>query len=255
MKAGKGSIRVMLIDDHQTLLWGLEKLIQGQKPRMEVAGVARSCAEALTKIAGLVPDVVLLDLDLNGECAVDIIPALLSAPASKVLILTAGCEQDVLDMAVLRGARGVLHKGEPAEQVLKAIEKVHLGELWLDHQRLGRVFCEMIDPKPAQPADADAARAATLTARERDIVRIVVQASGASNRAIAQRLFISEHTLRNHLSSIYQKLGVGNRLELYVYATRHQLAGPPTSQDPHMPAAGRSRRDGPLLRSRTTFPC
>jgi DNA-binding NarL/FixJ family response regulator len=235
MKSSEASIRVMLVDDHQTLLWGLEKLVQGQKPKMEVAGTARSCEEAVTKSRELAPDVVLLDLDLNGECSLDIIPVLLSNSSARVLILTAGYDRSVLDMAVLRGARGVLYKTEPAEQVIKAIEKVHLGELWLDQQQLGRVFGEMI---ASGGAHAAATGADTLTARERDIVDIVVQANGASNKMIAQRLFISEHTLRNHLTSIYQKLGVGNRLELYVYATKHRLVGAKPAGYPHLQAAG-----------------
>ena len=85
------------------------------------------------------------------------------------------------------------------------------------------------DPAP-QPSDAQdaeledmAARIASLTAKERKIVGMIVDGNGALNKDLAQRAFIAEHTLRNHLSSIYHKLGVGNRLELYVYATRHKL--------------------------------
>src|SRR3712207_2976214 len=124
MKREEKPIRVMLVDDHQTLLWGLEKLIQGQQPRMEVVGIAESCEEALARIGTLAPDVVLLDLDLHGKSSLDILPELLSKSASKVLVLTAGREQAMLDMAVMRGARGVLHKGASADQVIKAIEKV-----------------------------------------------------------------------------------------------------------------------------------
>ncbi len=220
------AIRVMLVDDHQTMLWGLEKLIQGERPRMEVVGSAGNCEEALGKAQQLMPDVILLDLGLGRESALDILPALLSNKVSRALVLTGECDQKALDLAVVRGARGVVSKSASAEQVLKAIEKTHAGELWLDHGTLSRVFGEFLNLKTAQRHDPEMAKIASLTGRERKIVSAIVEQSGASNKTIALRLFISEHTLRNHLSSIYHKLEVINRLELYVYAAKHQLGMP-----------------------------
>jgi two-component system, NarL family, nitrate/nitrite response regulator NarL len=190
---------------------------------MEVVGIAESCEEAIAKIGELVPDVVLLDLDLGGKSSLDILPALLSNPVTRVLILTGERQQEVLDLAVCHGARGVLHKGVLAEQVLKAIDKIYCGELWLDHERLGRVFGELMIPKPAHTLGPEREKKAFLTKRERNIVHTIVRESGASNKTIAQRLFISESTLRNHLTSIYRKRRVSNRLELYVYAVKHGL--------------------------------
>jgi DNA-binding NarL/FixJ family response regulator len=167
--------------------------------------------------------VVLLDLDLDGESGLVLLPALLKQTQTRVLILTGERQQNVLDQAVQKGARGILRKDASAEHVLKAIEKTHEGELWLDRGTLGRVFTEFRDPTSARKPDPESLRQASLTARERRIIALVVQSQGASNKSLAQSLFISEHTLRNHLSSVYQKLDVANRLELYVYATRHQL--------------------------------
>jgi DNA-binding NarL/FixJ family response regulator len=226
MKPAEETIRVMLIDDHQTMLWGLSKLIDGEKPKMEVVGTARTCEEALAKINQLVPDVILLDLDLDGKNALDILPALLSNLVSRVLILTGERKQATLDIAVLRGARGVLRKDASAEQVLKAIEKTHQGELWLDRETLGRVFGELMNPVGTQKLDSETEKKAALTAKEQKIIHTIVEGSGASNKALAQKLFISEHTLCNHLTSIYHKLDVSNRLELYVYAIKHQLGNP-----------------------------
>lgn len=223
MMLAEKTIRVMLIDDHKTMLWGLEKLIEGESAKMEVVGTASNCDEALAKIGQLTPDVILLDLDLGGKCSIDILPALLENGVSRALILTGTREQATLDQAVLHGARGVMRKDASAEQVLKAIEKVHQGELWLDHEILGRVFGEFMHPAAARKPDPEAEKNATLTAKERKIVDTIVDGDGALNKALAQRLFISEHTLRNHLTSIYQKLGVSNRLELYVYAVKHQF--------------------------------
>ena len=221
--AAQQPIRVMLIDDHPTLLWGLEKLINAETPRMSVMGTARNTEEALACLAHETPDVVLLDLDLDGESGLVLLPALLKQTRTRVLILTGERQQNVLDQAVQKGARGILRKDASAEHVLKAIEKTHEGELWLDRGTLGRVFTEFRDPTSARKPDPETLRQASLTARERRIIALVVQSQGASNKSLAQSLFISEHTLRNHLSSVYQKLDVANRLELYVYATRHQL--------------------------------
>lgn len=220
-------IRILLIDDHQTMLWGLGRLIEGQRPAMEVAGYASTCEEALAQTVDLAPDIVLLDLDLAGVCSLDIIPAILAACSPKILVLTGVREQVILDSAIRRGARGVVYKGDSAEQLLKAIEKVYCGELWLDQKCLGRVLNEFISPAQAQVLDPEKQSINTLTARERKIIQVIVQESGDSNKEIAVRLFISEHTLRNHLTSIYQKLHVSSRLELYVYAVKHHLGNDP----------------------------
>lgn len=223
MELQKKTIRIMLVDDHQTMLWGLIRLIETEKPRMEVVGTAQTGSEALEKIAALAPDVVLLDLDLGGSSALELLPVLQSNPQLRVLIFTGERDQEKLDLAVFRGARGIVRKDAPAELLLKAIEKTAEGEIWLDRGTLGRVFSEFLAPKPPDKPDPEADKKATLTAKERKIIHVIVQGNGALNKTLADRLFISDHTLRNHLTSIYQKLGVNNRLELYVYALKHQL--------------------------------
>ena len=220
--AGK-PINVMLVDDHQTMLWGLERLIDGTGPRMKVVGTATNCEDALAQADRLMPDIIVLDLDLSGRSAIDILPALLAHSGSRALILTGERQQKTLDLAVLGGARGVLRKDAPAGEVLEAIEKMHRGELWLDRETVGRVFVEMMESRKGPKPDPEAEKQASLTEKERKIVATIVAANGASNKALAARLFITEHTLRNHLTSIYQKLGVVNRLELYVYAVKHGM--------------------------------
>lgn len=213
----------MLVDDHQTMLWGLEQLVRSESPRMEVVATARTCEDAVSAAARLAPDVILLDVDLGGSCSVDIVPVLVDNGVSRVLLLTGSGDQETLDLAIKRGARGILHKRAAPSEVLKAIDKVHLGELWLDQVALGRVLGHLLSPGAAPKPDPDAHRRASLTAKERKVIQAVVEGNGALNKTIAERLFISEYTLRNHLTSIYQKLHVGNRLELYVYAMKHGL--------------------------------
>lgn len=220
------SIKVMLVDDHQTMLWGLQALVDAERPRMAVAGTARTCDEALAGAAQWAPDVILLDLDLAGVSTVDFLPELLANGVSRALVLTAAHEPELLDLAVRRGARGILHKEVSADQVVKAIAKIHRGELWFDADTMDRVFGQMLGWRRALRSEAPAEKHAALTARERAIVSAAVELSGCANHEVAQRLFISEHTLRNHLSSIYRKLDVPNRLGMYVYAIRHGLVEP-----------------------------
>lgn len=221
------SIRVMLVDDHRSVLWGLEKLIDGERPKMEVIAKATSCASAMQAAREASPDVVVLDLDLGGENAAEIIPGLIGSGATRVLVLTGATDQKVSEHSVLRGACGIVHKQEPAETLLKAIEKVHRGELWLDRATTGRVFVELSRPRSGGgETAAETRKLEALTVREREIVERLVAEPGADNKRLAERLRIGEHTLRNHLSRIYDKLGVPNRLELYVYAQRHGLSRP-----------------------------
>jgi two-component system, NarL family, nitrate/nitrite response regulator NarL len=219
-------IRVLLVDDHRTMLWGLEKLIDGEMPRMQVVGKATSGAAAIEIAAETLPDVAVLDLDLGGENGAELIPRLVNGRGTRVLIHTGMRDSKLHETSILRGACGLVLKQEPAETLLKAIEKVHQGQLWLDRATTGRIFLELSNPKREAARDANTPKLEALTARERDVVRQVVLAPGADNQRLAEELQIAEHTLRNHLSRIYDKLGVPNRLELYVYAQRHGLSVP-----------------------------
>jgi len=216
-------IRIMLVDDHKTMLWGLEKLIEGERPQMAIVGTAGDGPAAVTLAAQLQPDVIVLDLDLDGHSALDFLPELLGNGISRVMILSGNRDQELLAMAVRCGARGVVGKEAPAEVVLNAIRSVHRGELWLDQGLMGRLLGALTSPAPAPAHHPEANKLATLTAKERKIIALMVEGNGASNKDLALRAFVAEHTLRNYLTSIYQKLGVANRLELYVYATKHGL--------------------------------
>src|SRR5690242_17869006 len=109
-------IRVMLVDDHRSVLWGLEKLIDGDRPRMEVVGKATSCAAAMELAERTSPDVVVLDLDLGGENACEIIPVLVNGGGTRVLIWTGMRDSKAREQSILRGASGLVQKEEPAER-------------------------------------------------------------------------------------------------------------------------------------------
>jgi len=216
------TIRILLVDDHKTMLWGLERLIQAEGDAFQLVGSASDGVEAKALCAEFKPDIVLLDLDLKGSSSIDFLPALIENGTSKVVILSANRDQATLAAAVKAGARGVVSKEAPTDDVLAAVRKVHGGELWLDQTLMQVLLGQLVAPAPK--ADPEAQRIASLTAREREVIGMIVQGKGALNKDLAERAFISERTLRNHLTTIYQKLNVANRLELYVYATKHGLS-------------------------------
>ena len=222
------AIRVFVAEDHQITLWGLQRLINASSPRMEVVGSASSHAELMNHDAAALADVILLDLDLGGEDTSASLGCLRQRCPGRVLVLTAADDLAQHRAAVLKGARGVIHKSEPAETILRAIEKINNGEVWLQGTLLGEVLGLLTDGGPSaapRQQDPDARRIASLTPREREIVVTMVRSAGAKQLSVADDLGMSEHTLRNHLTTIYSKLCVHGRLELHVYATAHGLGG------------------------------
>lgn len=216
-------ITVFLVDDHRAMLWGLQRLIDGAAPRMQVVGSATTLEAALAQTEECRPHVVLLDLDVGGRSGVDAIADLIERSGARVLVLTGVRDAAVHDRAVLAGACGVVTKESLSDTILKAIEKAAAGEVWLDRAATGRMFMELSRRNGASavaPFDA-------LTPREREIVREMTVDAAATTKAIAARLGITERTLRNHLSSIYEKLGVSTRVELWAFANRTNLATPP----------------------------
>lgn len=216
-------IRILLVDDHRTMLWGLTRLIESAAPAMVVADTACSTRELLDKLGTVPADLVLLDLDLAGEDSTTLLPEIQKRSQAKVLVLTGSRDQDAHQRAILRGARGVVSKDEPADVILRAIELVHAGEVWINRALVGRVLSAMHGGAAERHHDPDEERIASLTPRERQIVAAVVRNCGAKGVVIAEDLNISENTLRNHLSVIYEKLGVRNRLELFAFASEHRI--------------------------------
>jgi DNA-binding NarL/FixJ family response regulator len=217
------AIRVFLITSQRCFLWGLERLIETQQPAMQVAGTAQSYAEAYERIANAAPDLVLLDVDSPHEDGLVAIAELKARSRARILVLTGSRDESLHDDAVLTGASGVVRKESPAETILSAIGKVNDGQLWLDRAATGRIFCELSKLKSSQETDPDRARIASLTARERQIVVLAGEHPGTNAKALARMLSVSEHTLRNHLTSIYEKLGVPGRIAMYAFAQKHGL--------------------------------
>ena len=218
-------IRVFIAEDHAITLWGLQRLIGACGTRMQVVGSASTCHELLHHAALRMADVIVLDLDLAGENAGESMADLQRCCRAHVIVLTGNDDLDMHRDMVLKGARGVLSKSEPAETILRAIAKVHEGEVWLHRNLLGEVLGRLTGRAPARRSEDPAQRKIdALTPREREIVAKMVLLAGAKQLVIAADLCMSEHTLRNHLTTIYSKLEVRGRLELHVFATSHGLA-------------------------------
>ena len=191
-------IRVLIVDDHPVVRDGLRGVLDGE-PDMQVVGEAGHGAEALARIRAVAVDVVLMDLRMPTMGGVEAIGELRrSAPAVRVLVLTTyDTDRDVLP-AIEAGATGYLLKDTPRDELLRAVRAAHRGEAVLSPAVAGRLMGQVREP--AQD---------TLSARELQVLRLV--AAGSTNRETAQRLFISEATVKTHLLHIYAKLEVRDR--------------------------------------------
>ena len=219
------SVRVLIVDDHGIMRAGLRMLLESQSGLM-VVGEASSCADALALATCTQPDVIVLDLDLGGENAVESIPTLLrTAPETRILVLTGLRDPEVHRQAIRHGALGLVFKEKAVETLLQAITKVRAGEVWLEPTMIAQVLGDLTRPQLSPQTSAEATKIARLTEREREVITLVGE--GLRNKHIAERLYISEATVRHHLTAIFAKLDISDRFELAIYAYQHGLAKPP----------------------------
>ena len=218
------SIRVLLVSRHPIVLTGLEKLISSQRPKMEVIKEFTQCSDAISQVRKLLPDVILLDLDADIEEGIKAIPLLSATNGAKILVLTGLCDDKVSDAAMLVGARGVIRKEDPVSTVARAIEGVHADQFWLDRAGTSRLVLELSRQKSTEKNSSRQKKIKTLTAREIEIADCLTQNSEMTSKSIAKMLCISDSTLRNHLGSIYEKLGIRNRVSLWNYMSKNKLS-------------------------------
>ncbi len=203
-------IRIFIVDDHQIFRQGLIEILKLQKD-FGVVGDAGSLKEAVPLLTKAKPDILLLDLRLPGEYGLELmrqIPEL--SPTTRTIILTGSEEPPDVVEAMRLGARGFLPKHSPTEMILKSIRKVAEGEIWLDSGMTEVVLRAFQAKPPARETNQP-----QISPRERQIVELVI--AGCKNKEIARRLFISEKTVKNHLSNIFEKIGVSDRVELALY--------------------------------------
>ena len=219
------AIRILLVDDHAVVRAGLRMIIQSREV-MTIVGEAGNRDDALALAASEHPEIILLDLDLGGDSGMALIADLIAAAGeARIIILTGLRDPEAHRQAVLLGAMGIVKKEKAAEVLITAIERVHAGEAWLDPSLMAGVLTEMTRSSRGRKTDPEKDKIAALTNREREVIALVGE--GIKSKEIAGRLFISETTVRHHLTSIFDKLGVADRVELLIYAYRHGLASPP----------------------------
>ncbi len=224
MSTGKRKpIRILLIAHHQMIRAGLRLLLE-RHPGFIVIGEAGTRADALAIGTREKPDIILLDVDFSShDGGLDLMSGLLSvASDARVLLLTGVRDPEVHQRAVRIGAMGLVLKEKPPDELFKAIEKVYAGEVWLDRLLTARVLTKMVRSN-GTPVEPETDKATRLTEREREVVALVSE--GLKNKDIAERLFISETTVRHHLTSIFSKLEVASRFELIILLHQKKLAG------------------------------
>ncbi|NMG45721.1 response regulator [Aromatoleum toluvorans] len=210
------SIEVMLVDDHPIVLDGLSCLLRAE-PDIEVVARCTDGGEALRLARNRHPDVIVLDLKMGGTDGLEVLRQVRSeALRSRVVIFTAAISEELLLQVMRLDAEGIVLKEMGSEFIVRAIRKVHAGGRWIETRSIGTALGHLLDGDArARPINE------LLSSREEAVVRLLM--SGLRNQEIAERLFISEGTVKTHLHRIYEKLEVRSRLELVTYARTHGL--------------------------------
>ena len=207
-------IRIMIVDDHEVVRYGLKNLLDRQS-EWEVVTEAGSVAEAVTNADQYQPDVVVMDIRLNDGSGIDACREIVKMhPKIKVIMLTSFAEDDLLFNAISAGAVGYVLKQVGNDDLIRAIETVARGEALLDPSITGQVLAKL---RQATRIEAFS----DLTDQELKVLAYI--ARGKTNKEIAGRLHLGEGTVRNYVSSIFGKLGLSNRAEATAYAVRHNL--------------------------------
>jgi DNA-binding NarL/FixJ family response regulator len=218
-------IRIVLIEPYTLVREGLAALLK-QETTFRIVGEAGSVRDALALIAREQPDIVLFepaDLDEGRATLIDQMRA--AAPEARLIMMTHWSDVALHQSAVQRGVMGIVLKTQTAETLTKAITRVYSGEAWVDRSMVASVITRMARNQDAARDDPEKMRIALLSPREIEIVRLI--ARGLKNKVIAKQMCISEHTVRHHLTSIFSKLQVSDRLELMIFAYRHGLGDLP----------------------------
>ena len=217
-------IRVLVVDDQRLIREGIASLLD-LEPGIAVVGTAADGAAAVELAVQLRPDVVLMDVRMptvDGVAATEMVRQ--RVPGCRVLMLTTFDDEEYVLRALRAGAAGYLLKDLPAGDLAQAVRLAHAGVDQHNPAVISRLLGALdrvpVDPLPAPAANPPAPL--LLTPRELDVLRLI--AAGANNREIARRLFLSEGTVKNHVSNILTRLGLRDRTQAALYARDHHLA-------------------------------
>jgi two-component system, NarL family, nitrate/nitrite response regulator NarL len=215
-------IRLLLADDH-TLFRQLLRGALADQPRFSIVGEAQDSAEAIRQAKALKPDIVLMDLHMPGGGGVEATRVLRGeVPDVQVVVVTASEDADDLIAALRAGARGYFLKSASLEQLIQSLETIATGQAALTPEVTTKLLTHLSKDESYKSASHPADTAPALNERELEILRLV--AEGASNRLIANQLYLSENTVRTYLAHILEKLGLENRVQAAAYALRNGIA-------------------------------
>ncbi|MBZ5513484.1 MAG: response regulator transcription factor [Acidobacteriia bacterium] len=216
----KTTIRILIADDHPIFRDGLRGLLEAE-PGFRVIGEAADGGEAVKLARQLKPEILLLDLNMPRVPGLEALAELAKAPTPvRTIVLTAAIERAQIVEALQLGARGIVMKESATEALLKSIRSVMAGQYWVGRESVSDLVATLRDL--LTPAGEEARKKTFgLTPRELEIISVIV--AGYTNKDIAQKFSISEQTVKHHLTNIFDKLGVSNRLELALFAVNHHL--------------------------------
>ncbi len=216
----KPSIKVAVADDHPIYRLGVAKLLEPESD-ITLVGQAANGMEAILVVEKFEPDILLLDLKMPVMDGIEVLSELAKRKLrSRVILMMTATEREKAVRGVRLGARGILFKDADAALLVKSVRKVYEGEVWIDNPILSHAL-ESLVTKPAAPPGISGQRDSRLSGREMEVVRCV--AMGLRNKEVADKLGVSEATVKNHLTSVYSKLGVSDRLELILYSIHNRI--------------------------------
>jgi len=225
----KSKIRIVVADDHPIFRDGLCRLLALEED-FEVVAQAQDGRQVLDVLQQHEPDILLLDLKMPGLDGLATLQRLqIAKNKTRVIVLTASDDKNEFVQAMKLGTSGIVLKQTATELLIKSIRKVHAGEIWLDSHTTAAVIRQFVANDEAQPSvhslvpppPTRERERSPLSLRESEIVALVAQ--GFKNKEMAEKMFISEQTVKNHLHNIFDKLGVSDRLELALYAIHNNL--------------------------------
>jgi len=221
MEKAAETIRIVIADDHPILRDGLRKLLEAE-PDLRVIGEAGDGVEAVKAVRRLKPDLLLLDLAMPRQTGLEALREIgtLASTSIRTVVLAAAIEKAQVAQAIQLGARGVVLKESATQLLLRCIRAVMGGQYWVGDEVVSSLVEVLRDLLPAADG-GDRQDHFGITRREMEVINAIV--SGYTNKDIAQKFSLSEQTVKHHLTNIFDKLGVSNRLELALFAVNHHL--------------------------------
>ena len=210
-------LKILLVDDHEVVRLGLKSLLS-RYPKFQVVGEASNASEAIAPTDEFKPDVVVMDIRLPGKSGIEATREIvLKHPQTKVIMLTSYAEDELLFDAIAAGASGYVLKQIGSSELVRALETIGRGESLLDPALTQKVFQRVRDASRKAEDEAFA----ELNNQELKILALIVE--GKSNKAIADKVYLSDKTVRNYVSSILSKLHLSSRAEAAAYAVNHRV--------------------------------